>query len=136
MPRLRTRWRLATRLAATVLLLAAAGCDDDPLSPFQPEIANLQDNFQFQVTALSNVTTTRDYTWINTGTTANVNQSTSLSAGSATLVIHDAANAEVYRRDLKQNGTFQTAAGTAGSWRIRVELTNASGAVNFRVQKP
>lgn len=122
-----------TLLAAVILL---AGCDDDPLSPFQPEIGNATDSFQFQVTALTDVTTTVEYDWQHTGTVANVNQSTALSAGTATLTIRDAAGVQVYQRDLTDNGTFQTNAGTAGRWRIRVALNGASGAVNFRVQKP
>lgn len=128
--------RMARRLAAAALVLAVA-CDDaeDILAPYQPEIGNFQDNFQFQVTALRNVTTTVDYDWQHSGTVANVNQATQLSSGSALLVIRDAQGTEVYRRNLTDNGTFQTAAGTAGRWRIRVELSNATGAVNFRVQR-
>ena len=121
---------------AGALLLMASGCDDDPLSPFQPEIGNSQDTFQFQVTALTDVTTTVEYEWMHTGTVANVNQSTALSAGTATLTIRDATGAQVYQRSLTDNGTFQTAAGTSGRWRIRVSLQDATGAVNFRVQKP
>lgn len=122
------------RLALGALLLTL-GCDDDPLAPFQPEIGNATDSFQFQVTALRDVTTIREYDWQHTGTMANVNQSTALGGGTARLVIRDAGGAEVYRRDLTANGTFQTSTGAAGRWRIRVELVNASGAVNFRVQR-
>lgn len=129
----RTAGRRPWRLAA---LLLVAACGDDPLAPFQPEIANTRDSFQFQVTALRDVTATREYEWEHTGTVANVNQATSLSAGTARLVIRDAQGTEVYRRSLTDNGTFQTSAGTAGRWRIRVEIAEASGAVNFRVQRP
>ena len=124
----------AIRRALGALLLATA-CDDDPLAPFQPEIGNATDSFQFQVTALRDVTHVAEYDWQHGGTVANVNQATALSAGTARLVIRDAAGAEVYRRDLAANGTFQTSSGAAGRWRIRVELAGASGAVNFRVQR-
>ena len=116
-------------------LLLTLGCDGDPLAPFQPEIGNATDSFQFQVTALRNVTTTQEYDWQHTGTVANVNQATALTGGTARLVIRDAGGAEVYRRDLTANGTFQTSTGAVGRWRIRVELVDASGAVNFRVQR-
>lgn len=116
-------------------LLLALGCGDDPLAPFQPEIGNATDSFQFQVTALRGVTTTQEYEWQHTGTVANVNQATALGGGTARLVIRDAGGTEVYRRDLTANGTFQTSTGAAGRWRIRVELVDASGAVNFRVQR-
>lgn len=135
MPTPARRSPLSLTLIAWILLLATA-CGDDPLSPFQPEIGNSQDSFQFQVTALNDVTTTVEYPWQNTGTVANVNQSSSLSSGSGTLVIRAAGGTDVYRRSLASNGTFQTGTGTAGTWTIRVELSGASGAVNFRVQKP
>lgn len=127
------RWGRAG-VAAVMLLVAA--CGDDPLAPFQPEIGNQTDTFQFQVTALTDVSTTANYDWQNTGTTANVNQSTALSAGTATLTIRDAAGVQVYSRSLTDNGTFQTSAGAAGRWTITVRLEDASGAVNFRVEKP
>jgi hypothetical protein len=111
------------------------GCGNDSLAPFEPEIGNVPDSFQFQVTELRGVTTTRDYAWQHSGTVANVNQATALSQGAALLVIRDAAGTEVYRRNLTENGTFQTAAGASGQWRIRVELVRASGAVNFSVQR-
>lgn len=131
----RRRWPGTRRWLAVAVLLASAACDDDPLAPFQPEIGNATDTFQFQVTALRDVSTGVEYAWEHGGTVANVNQATSLTAGSAMLVIRDADGAEVYRRALTDNGTFQTAAGRAGRWRIRVELSRASGAVNFRVQR-
>jgi hypothetical protein len=119
----------------TGLLLMSVGCQNDPFAPFEPEIGNTPDNFQFQVTALKNLSVARDYTWQHTGTVANVDQATSLSAGSATLIVRDAVGLEVYRKDLKANGSFQTAAGAPGQWVIRIALSNASGNVNFRVQK-
>lgn len=57
-------------------------------------------------------------------------------AGTATLIIKDAASTQVYTKDLNANGTFVTTAGTSGAWTIRVELVNVSGTLNFRVQKP
>lgn len=125
------------RLLAPLLALGALGplaCDDS-LAPFEPEIGNATDSFQFQVTDLRDVTTTRDYEWQQTGAVANVDHSTSLTGGGATLVIRDAGGTEVYRRDLTTDGTFVTAAGAPGRWRIRVELQRATGTVNFRVQR-
>ena len=128
---------LIASLAAVMLVVAA--CGDDPLAPFQPEIANLPDNFQFQATGVTNVTTTLEYQWENTGTSANINQSCTVTGGSAILTIFDAstpARAQVYSRNLGDNGTFVTSAGTNGTWLIRVTLTGLSGTLNFRAQKP
>ena len=127
--------RLLHALRTTAILVLLAACGDDTLAPFQPEVATPVDNFQFQVTALSNVSATVEYSWQNTGTSANVNQSTSLASGTATVTIRDAAGAVVYTRSLAENGTFQTSVGQAGTWRIRVAMDRAYGAVNFRVQK-
>ena len=102
----------------------------------QPEVSNETDTFQWQVTAMDNISQTLTYTWQNTGTTANVNQSPSLSSGSATLVIEDDSGTEVYSRNLGQGGTFTTATGSAGAWTIQVTLSGASGGLNFRVEKP
>ncbi|HET7463508.1 MAG TPA: hypothetical protein VFJ82_19805 [Longimicrobium sp.] len=60
---------------------------------------------------------------------------TPLTGGSATVAIFDAANTQVYSRTLAANGTFQSNAGSTGTWRIRLELVNARGNVNFRVQQ-
>lgn len=118
--------------------LALAGCSGgNVLGPDnQLEVTNATDNFQLQATALDNVSQTLTYLWENTGTSANVNQSGSVTAGSATLTIFDQAGAQVYVASLASSGTFQSGAGLTGGWTIRVELHGMSGTLNFRVQKP
>jgi hypothetical protein len=64
-----------------------------------------------------------------------VNQSAALTNGSAQLIILDSGGNQVYARDLTQNGTFVTTQGQSGSWQLRVVFANASGTLNFRVQK-
>lgn len=120
------------------LSLLVAGCDGDNLiGPDNAlEVNNATDSFQWQVSALSSVTQTLTYAWENTGTTANVNQSASLTAGSAMLRVTDAQGVEVYARSLGENGTFQTSEGSAGSWTVTVKLSEANGTFNFRLQKP
>ena len=123
----------AFRVLALLLVMA---CGGDPLAPFQPEIDNRPDSFQFQVTALRGVSVVRAYDWQSSAAAVDVNQATALTAGSATLTIRDDAGAVVYSRALTANGTFQTTAGVPGRWRIELRLDGASGAVNFRVQRP
>lgn len=121
-------------LAGAIVFLA--GCSNkNPLAPFQPEIANNPDNFQFQVTAAKNVTTTINYTWQNSGTAANTNQACSIQSGTATVTLLDANGTQVYTKGLEMNGTFPSISGTAGAWTIRVVLSGVSGSLNFRVQK-
>ena len=127
-------------LAALGLLvsLAGVGCkkSNNSLAPFQPQVSNLPDNFQFQATGVQNVTTTEQYIWQNTGTSANVNQACAITGGSATLTIYDNSNVQVYSQSLTANGTFSTSTGITGNWRIVVQLNNCDVALNFRAQKP
>lgn len=117
-----------------VALLLLAACSNS-LAPFQPEINNATDNFQFQATGLTGVTFSHTYTWENTGTAATVNHSSAVSYGVTSLVIRDANGTQVYSDSLKASGTPATATGAAGAWTIRVDLTTVSGTLNFRVQK-
>lgn len=122
-----------------MLALVAVSCggDTNPIGPAnQPEVANLQDNFQFQASNLTGTTQTLTYTWPNSGTSANVNQSGTVSSGTATLIVRTPSGQEAYSRDLSQTGTFTTASGSAGNWQIEVRLVNVTGRLNFRVQKP
>lgn len=127
----------ARTFLAAALLFTAGGCGDNLIGPEnQLEVNNEVDTFQWQVTALDKVTQRLSYTWTMTGTVANVDQSAGGAEGSARLRIEDAAGTEVYSRSLREDGTFATSTGTAGDWRITVTLENASGAINFRLQKP
>jgi len=119
----------------SVFLVAGCSSKTNPLAPFQPEITNVQDNFQFQATGVTNVTANLEYIWRNSGTAASVNQACAITAGTATLTIFDDSLVQVYTKDLKVNGTDTTSAGIIGHWTIRVSLSNVSGTLNFRVQK-
>jgi hypothetical protein len=115
------------------------GCSSNPaspLDPFSPEITRAVDNFELQATNVVDVTTSADYAWENTGTSANIDQSTITSTGTATLVILDDSGAEVYNAALAPSGSVSTSAGTSGTWTIRLILGNYDGTLNFRAQKP
>jgi len=113
-------------------------CSDSPTAPgIQPQIINQPDNFEYQVSDVQGYTGTLSYTWQNSGTQANVNQATTVSGGSITLRILDAAGTQVYSRSLSENGTFATTAGQTGAWTVRVIYSGAvAPVVNFRAQKP
>jgi hypothetical protein len=123
-------------------LAVVSGCSDkitNPLAPYQPEIANVVDNFQLQATAMKDVTFSEDYLWHNSSDSATINQSVSAeTSGKLTLVILDSLGTEVYSHDLMANGTFGSVMrGPAepGLWTLQVRFTNVTGTVNFRVQK-
>jgi hypothetical protein len=132
--RMRTRFRIP---ALVLAISALAGCSgDNVIGPGnQLEATNAPDDFQFQVTNLKDVTQTLTYHWSNTGDSANVNQASSLTGGSATLMIRGPTGTPLYQSDLGANGTFHTSKDATGIWEIRVVLSKASGTLNFRVQK-
>jgi hypothetical protein len=129
--------RRLSRAAAFIIcmIVAACGSSTGPLAPYQPQINNLADNFQFQATGVQNVTWTYTYTWANSGDSATVNQATTVTGGSATLTISDNNGTQLYSQSLSANGTFGMVKGVHGNWTIKVVLTNFSGTVNFRAQK-
>jgi hypothetical protein len=120
---------------AVILGAGLTACSSNPLEPFQPQISNAPDNFQLQATDVVTVTSTQTYTWSNTGTRATINHSTSTTAGTARLIIRDAAGTEVYSKALVPSLNEATATGTTGSWTIVLILTGYSGTLNFRAQK-
>lgn len=121
-------------LVAGFVIVAA--CGDTATAPGRdPQVINSTDNFQYQISDIQDFSGSQVYAWQNTGTTATVNQSASISAGSATLVIRDANGMQVYSHSLADNGTFSSSAGTAGPWSIRVTYSGASATVNFRADK-
>lgn len=121
---------------ALAVVASLAGCNDDPVAPFKPDVVNDADLFQFQLTAPEPLSGNAVYEWQNNGNAANVNQVATLSAGAAQLVIHDAQDTEVYRRAVTESGAFRTLEGAPGTWVIRIDLFDASGAVDLRVQRP
>lgn len=116
--------------------LAFACGSDNLIGPAnQLEVTNAADNFQFQVSAMTNVTQTLTYDWTNTGAGASIDQSSALTGGSATLTVRDPDGNVVYQGDLQNDGTYSSSSGTPGTWEIEVVLDGADGMVNFRVQK-
>ncbi|MEN8374338.1 MAG: hypothetical protein ABFS34_02700 [Gemmatimonadota bacterium] len=128
--------RLHTGVMLGALLLSACGDDPiDPLADFEPQISNATDNFQLQASNVQDVTATLDYSWENTGTSASVDHSTTLSAGSARVIVKDASGAKVYDAALEASKNEDTAAGSSGTWTVSLVLVNYDGTLNFRVQK-
>jgi hypothetical protein len=138
---------LQVRLSvATLVLLVSVACGgssaDNPVGPSDsnpapntPGITNNTDDFQFNLPNVSNYSTNGGYTWKNTGTTARVTQSSSISSGSGTLTVRDAGGRIVYSKAFSEGGTVTTEAGPAGDWRIEMAPSGVTGTISFRVQK-
>ena len=130
-------WKTLLSVVSGAIVATGIGCDTEKVtSPgVGLEIHNTVDNFQYQVTDVRDYTHVDSFTWQNSGSTATVNQATTVTGGSVTLVLMDAAGVEVYSRSLTENGTFASSAGVAGAWTVRLTYSHASATVNFRVQK-
>jgi hypothetical protein len=118
--------------------LLVAGCGDSStgIGPEnQLEVTNAVDQFQFQLTALDDVSDRRGYDWENTGTQATIDISEAITGGSAILTILDAVGTVVYEADIAEDADGTTLVGVSGTWRIKVVLSGTTGTFNFRVQK-
>ncbi|MDP1891465.1 MAG: hypothetical protein Q8K55_11295 [Gemmatimonadaceae bacterium] len=127
--------RLSRCLVGALAVAALGACGGESLNPFQPQISTPADNFQLQATSVTDVSTTVTYAWVNSGTRASVNHSTTTTAGSTLVVIKDAAGVVVYTRTLSPSLNESTLTGQAGNWTIQLTLLRYSGTLNFRVQK-
>ena len=127
--------RKAFSLPFLLAFAVASGCGTNGIGPEnQLEEQNAPDNFEFQVSALDNVTDTRSYTWQNSGTAATIDISQSITAGSAMLTIRDADGTVMYEEDVAQDNDTSTPDGVAGAWTIEIDMEGVTGTFNFRVQ--
>src|SRR5574341_119928 len=123
-----SRVRLGIPGLVLALTALAACSSDNVIGPGnQLQVTNAPDDFQFQVSNLNNVTQTLTYNWTNTGDSANVNQASSLTSGSATLTIRGPTGTLLYQSGLQSNGTFHTLKDAAGTWQIQVAMSKADG---------
>ncbi|MGH7539927.1 MAG: hypothetical protein ACRELC_02905 [Gemmatimonadota bacterium] len=113
-----------------------AGCGDDALAPFEPEVENRTDGFRLQARGVSGVTATLQYDWETTGTEARVDHSTRTTGGTARLTILAADGAVVYDRALLPGLNGASMPGPAGTWQVRVVLSDYSGTLDLRLQGP
>ena len=119
----------------TLIIFAGCSDNDNPLAAFEPEIINNQDSFEFQATNIENVTATLSYSWINTGTMANIDHSTAKTSGTAVITIFDVNDSLVYSSDFLASGNHDSQVGESGAWTVVVILTDFNGTANFRVEK-
>lgn len=127
--------KIALFSSVIAVMVTGACSKNNPLEAFEPEIVNNVDAFEFQATDLENVSFTHNYSWQNTGAAATINHSSAVAEGSATIIIYDANNTEVYSSALLASANEETATGNPGTWTVRVVLNNAAGTLNFRIEK-
>jgi len=114
------------------------GCSDTPTTlggQFQPEITNDPDSFALLATDVTDIITTRTYTWSNSGTQATISFTATIQNGTANVVIKDADDTVVYNKALTRDFSEPTSAGVAGDWTIVLTLGNLSGTMEFTAEK-
>lgn len=125
--------RRALGIAAVVFAAMFAFLDcTDFVAPYAPTVKDTVNYFEYSV-PVNGVTTTSRYFWETTGTAATVNLMSTVTAGSATITIFDDDSAAIFTHALDGSGPVGTGSGSAGFWRIQVELTNTSGSLHFTV---
>ncbi len=128
--------RAAAVMSLVLLTLGACSSNPtEPLAPFEPEVSNATDNFQLQATDVTEVGAALQYTWVNTGSEATVDHSTTLTSGTARVMVRDANGVMVYDHALVPSLNETTATGQPGTWTVNLVLVDYSGTLNFRLQK-
>ncbi len=118
-----------------VAVVAVVGCHRDPASSGKPEVINTTDNFHFRLGGVDDLDTTIVYYWKMDGSSANIDQSSSIQGGQVLVIIEDSTRVQVYQTDLRDNGSFTSSFGVSGYWRIRFNFSNFKGLVDFRAQR-
>lgn len=121
-----------------VTALAFSGCVESDLEGCrsyqsyhdQAAVCNMRDSFAYsKQTSFDQGSETFD--WRNSHSTAQVSFGGQMSAGSAKIVIRDAAGLKVFEKTVmgpSQEGSFEgTQSGSAGLWKITISFTAASG---------
>ena len=122
-------------LAMAALLAMACGSDNAVAPKYQPQVVNTPNvAFSFQATGLQNVDDVVSYNWSVSSGDIVIHPSTATTSGSITLRIKDATGAIVYEGDVQPSGDIDLPATGAGIWRVRVELVNYTGTINFALQ--
>ena len=132
----KSRAARALQVGAVLFTLSSLSCNLTSFTGvYTPVITNDTDNYEFQVT-LKGITNREEDRWQNTGNAANVTLSSAVSGGTATVSIMDADGTVLYTHALDGSGLGGTGAGTSGLWTIVVVMTNTTGTLDFKVQKP
>lgn len=122
-------------------LLAAgvAGCADSIIKPLGPEnseqVDNRPDFFRFQAVELDNVHDTRQFSWVNSGTSATVLHRNFVHHGSVILMVRDAAGTLVDSVPMEFNLDTETDEGVPGSWQLELRFYGARGRVDVGLEK-
>lgn len=124
-------------MVLAVAALVAMACDSDNATApkYQPQVVNTPNvAFSFQATGLQNVDDVVAYNWSVSSGDIIIHPSTATTSGTITLRIKDASGAIVYDDNVPPSGDIDLPAATAGMWKVRIELVDYTGTINFALQ--
>lgn len=98
-------------------------------------VMNDPNQFSLHIGTVENFSHRLQYRWVNQGTKATVRQAASITGGSATVEVRDATGQRLHSKSLSESGSFVTAAGKPGTWRVDLILAHATGSVTFEVRR-
>jgi hypothetical protein len=81
-----------------------------------------------------NVNDVVSYNWSVSSGDIIIHPSTATSGGTISLRIKDAVGDIVYEGDVPPSGDIDPPAGAAGTWKVRIELVDYTGTINFALQ--
>jgi hypothetical protein len=122
-------------LAAAALALLSGGCAATHTVARDLTVMNQPDAFSLHIGAVAGFSRRLDYKWENSGAKALVRQASSITAGEARLEVRDAGGRLVHEKSLTEVGSYPTAEGKPGAWRVTLVLSRATGSVTFELAK-
>jgi hypothetical protein len=127
-------------MRAVLVLLAAgllaAGCASTRSVSRDLAVTREPDQFRVRIGSLENFTDMLEYDWTSSGSIVAVSQACDLRGGEGHFEIRDPTGLVIHSRSLRTSGTFLTAAGQPGVWKMRIDLMKATGSVDLTVRKP
>lgn len=125
--------------AALWLIVVAAssiaGCAATHTVAHDLTVMNQPDAFSLHIGSVEGFSRRLEYTWENSGTKALVRQASSITAGAARIEVRDADGRLVHEKSLTEVGSYPTAEGKPGRWRVALILSRTTGSVTFELAK-
>ena len=121
-------------LVLALIGICLSGCASTRKVSRDIAVLNEPGIFNLRIGSLEDISNRRRYEWINAMGKATVRQASSVKSGIARIEVRDAAGIIVHSKSLSQKGSFETAAGKPGIWKILLVLKDATGSVMFEIK--